>query len=227
MNISTGFGAELTAEKLGEIYLRLQDMGADNIELVTPSHFLPDVIASLDKVKHLLNIPVIYNSGGYELMSSIKRLEGYIDVFLPDIKYYSSEISARYSNAPDYFEHASKAVLEMIRQTKKLEFNEEGGLIRGTIIRHLVLPSCRHDSMKILDWIAENTLPDQILTSIMSQYTPFDFIPPEITELHRKVTKMEYNSVIRHAEKLGIKGYMQEKSSADEAYVPDFDLSGL
>lgn len=227
MNISTGFGAELTVKKLGEIYLRLQDLGADNIELVTPSHFLPDVIASLDKVKHLLKIPVIYNSGGYELTSSIKRLEGYIDVYLPDIKYYSSEISARYSNAPDYFEHASETVLEMIRQTKKLEFNDENGLIRGTVIRHLVLPSCRHDSIKILDWIAENTLPDQILISIMSQYTPFDFIPPEITELHRKVTKMEYNSIIRHAEKLGTKGFMQKKSSADKSYVPDFDLSGI
>ncbi len=227
MHISAGFGADLTAESLSSIYLHLQDMGADNIELVTPTHFLPDVIASLDKVRHLLKIPVIYNSGGYESVESIKQLDGYIDVYLPDIKYYSAEISARYSNAPDYFEYASKAVLEMIRQTKKIKFNNEGGLIRGTIIRHLVLPSCRHDSMKILDWVAENTSQDQVLASIMSQYTPFDFIPKEITELHRKITKMEYNSVIHHAEQLGIKGFMQEKSSADEAYVPDFDLSGL
>ncbi len=227
MQISSGFGADLTIEKLSDIYLRLQDIGADNIELVTPSHFLPDVIASLDKVKHLLKIPIIYNSSGYELISSIKQLDGYIDVYLPDIKYYSSEISMRYSNAPDYFEHASKSVLEMIRQTGKIKFNNEGGLIHGTIIRHLVLPSCRHDSMKILDWIAENISNNQILISIMSQYTPFDFIPKDITELHRKITKMEYNSVIRYAEKLDIKGFMQEKSSADKEYVPDFDLSGI
>lgn len=221
------FGMEISAERLGEIYLDLQEKGADNIELVTPTHFIPDIIKSLDLIRHKLNIPVVYNSGGYELTESIKLLNGYIDIYLPDIKYYSPEISERYSNAPDYFYYTSEAVKEMINQTGNLKYNENGGLLKGTVIRHLVLPNCRRDSMKIMDWIAENTNPEQVLVSLMSQYTPFDFIPEKFPELKRKVTKMEYNSVVRYAEKLGIYGFTQEKSSSDEKYVPDFDLSGI
>ncbi|MCM1133614.1 MAG: radical SAM protein [Ruminococcus flavefaciens] len=221
------FGMEITAERLAEIYLNLQESGADNIELVTPTHFLPDIVKSLDLAKNRLEIPVIYNSGGYELAESIKMLDGYIDVYLPDMKYFSADISQKYSSAPDYFERASEAVAEMIRQTGKLQYNDGGGLVKGTIIRHLVLPGCRHDSMKIMDWIAENTDPEQVLVSIMSQYTPFDFIPQSCSELRRKVTKMEYNSVVRYARNLGICGFVQEKSSSDEKYVPDFDLSGI
>lgn len=221
------FGIGTDYRRLAEIYLKLQENGADNIELVTPSHFLPDIIKSLDLAKCKLKIPVIYNSGGYELTESIRRLEGYIDVYMPDIKYFSPDISLKYSSASDYFEYASKAVLEMIRQTGRLEYNSDGGLVRGTVIRHLVLPYCRHDSMKIMDWISENTSAEQVLVSIMNQYTPFDFIPENCHELKRKVTKMEYNSVVRHAESLGIRGFTQQKSSSDEKYVPDFDLSGI
>ncbi|MDE5854967.1 MAG: radical SAM protein, partial [Ruminococcus sp.] len=147
--------------------------------------------------------------------------------YLPDIKYYSPEISERYSNAPDYFHYASEAVKEMINQTGSLKYNENGGLIKGTVIRHLVLPNCRHDSMKVMDWIAESINLEQVLVSLMSQYTPFNFIPEKFPELKRKVTKMEYNSVVQYAEKLGIRGFTQEKSSSDEKYVPDFDLSGI
>ena len=157
---------------------------------------------------------MIWNSGGYELPETIELLNGYIDVYLPDIKYYSPEISAKYSNAPYYFRYASEAVLKMTEQVGKLTYNSEGGLVRGTIIRHLVLPSHRHDSMKILDWIAENISPENALLSLMSQYTPFDHVP-------------EYNSVVRHADELGLKGFMQEKTSASAEYVPDFDFSGL
>ena len=116
---------------------------------------------------------------------------------------------------------------EMIRQAGELRFNDEGGLVRGTVIRHLVLPGCRHDSMRIMEWIAENTSPEQVLVSIMNQYTPFDFVPESFPELKRRVTKMEYNSVVRRASELGLEGFTQEKSSADAGYVPDFDLSGL
>lgn len=221
------FGEELSPEKLSEVFLRLQDKGADNIELVTPTHFVPDIISALDRVKHRLTVPVVYNSGGYELVSTLKRLRGYIDVYLPDIKYFSPEISQRYSSAPDYFVHASSAVREMISQTGELQYNAEGGLIRGTVIRHLVLPGSRHDSMRIMEWIAENTSPEQVLVSIMNQYTPFDFIPEKLPELHRRVTKMEYNSVVRRASELGINGFTQEKSSADASYTPDFSESGL
>ena len=221
------FGKEISDKELGEIFLRLQDTGADNIDLVTPTHFIDNIINALDMVKHKLRIPVVYNSGGYELTESISRLNGYIDVYLPDIKYYSPEISKRYSQAPDYFKISSEAVLMMIKQVGKIRYNNEGGLIKGTIIRHLVLPSNRHDSIKIMDWIASNTSTDDVLVSIMNQYTPFDFIPDKYPELKRHVTKMEYNSVVEHASKLGINGFTQQKSSASEEYLPAFDLTGV
>lgn len=220
-------GERITASQLGDIFLRLRDQGADSIELVTPTHFVPQIIAALDRVKSRLGIPVIWNSGGYELTETIAMLDGYIDVYLPDIKYFSSDISAKYSNAPNYFEYASAAVLAMIGQVGNLTYNAQGGLVRGTIIRHLVLPSHRHDSMKILDWIAANTTPETALLSLMSQYTPFDNIPENCSELHRRITKMEYNSVVRHAQTLGLAGFTQEKTSASVDYVPDFDFSGL
>lgn len=221
------YGKIISVEKLSDIFLSLQDKGADNIELVTPTHFVPQIINALDLVKHKLNIPVIYNSSGYELEKTIDMLNGYIEVYMPDIKYYSAEISERYSHAPDYFQFASKAILKMIDQVGKLQYNSDGGLIRGTIIRHLILPNQRHDSMKIMDWIAENTSPDSVLVSIMNQYTPFDFISDKYSEIKRKVTKMEYRSVIDYAAELGLNGFIQEKSSASTEYVPDFDFSGL
>lgn len=221
------FGKEISDEKLSEIFLRLQDMGADNIDLVTPTHFVPNIIKALDMAKNKLTIPVVYNCGGYESVKTIEMLDGYIDIYLPDMKYFSSEISAKYSNAPDYFERASAAALAMIKQTGELKFNNEGGLLKGTIIRHMVLPSRRHDSMEIIRWIAENTSPKNVLVSIMNQYTPFEFISDEYPELKRRVTKMEYNSVVNLAAELGINGFTQQKSSASQEYVPDFDLSGI
>ncbi|MBR5682201.1 MAG: radical SAM protein [Ruminococcus sp.] len=221
------FGKEVSDSRLADIFLSLQDMGADNIDLITPTHFVTNIINALDMVKHKLSIPVVYNCGGYELCETIGQLDGYIDVYLPDIKYFSSEISQKYSKAPDYFEKASEAVKAMIKQVGELKYNADGGLIKGTVIRHLVLPSCRHDSMKIMDWIADNTSRKDVLVSIMNQYTPFDFIPDEFSELKRHVTKMEYNSVADHASKLGLNGFTQQKSSASEEYVPDFDLTGI
>lgn len=221
------FGKIISDEKLADIFLSLQDMGADNIDLVTPTHFINNIINALDKVKHKLSIPVVYNCGGYELVDTIKKLNGYIDIYLPDIKYFSPDISAKYSNAPDYFEAASDAVLAMMSQVGKLCFNDEGGLMKGTVIRHMVLPSHRHDSIDIMDWIAENTSSNDVLVSIMNQYTPFDFISDEYPELKRRITKMEYNSVVDHAAELGINGFSQQKSSASEEYVPDFDLTGI
>ncbi|WP_080693358.1 radical SAM protein [Ruminococcus flavefaciens] len=221
------FGKEISDEELGDIFLRLQDMGADNIDLVTPTHFVPNIINALDMVKSKLSVPVVYNCGGYESVETLKMLDGYIDIYLPDMKYFSSEISAKYSNAPDYFEKASAAVLAMIKQTGELKFNDEGGLLKGTVIRHMVLPSHRHDSMEIIRWIAENTAPKNVLVSIMNQYTPFEFISDKYPELKRRVTKMEYNSVVNLAAELGINGFTQQKSSASQEYVPDFDLSGI
>lgn len=221
------YGKTISSERLSEIFLELQEQGADNIDLVTPTHYVPDIVTALDRVKHKLCIPVVYNTGGYELTETIEMLNGYIDIYLPDIKYFSPEVSKRYSSAEDYFEYASKAVLAMTEQVGNLTYNSDGGLIKGTIIRHLVLPAQRHDSMKIMDWIAENTSADDILVSIMNQYTPFDHIPDDFSELKRRVTKMEYNSVVEHAAGLGLNGFTQQKSSASERYVPIFDLSGI
>lgn len=226
--ISTqNYGKEVSAERLSNIFLSLQDTGADNIELVTPTHFLPDIILSLDKVKHKLKIPIVYNCGGYELTESIDLLNGYIDIYLPDLKYMSPELSAKYSNAPDYFEFASKAVLSMTNQVGELQYNFDGGLLKGTIIRHLVMPGMRHDSIRLMEWIADNTSADNVLVSIMNQYTPFEFIPDRFSEIKRRVTKMEYNSVVKRAQELGLQGFTQDASSATSDYTPEFDLSGI
>ena len=221
------FGKEISVRELADIFLSLQEKGADNIDLVTPTHFVPNIITALDMVKHKIIIPVVYNCGGYESCETIDLLNGYIDIYLPDIKYFSSDISQKYSNAPDYFEIASAAVRAMIKQIGSLQYNREGGLIKVNFIRHLVLPSHRHDSMKIIKWIADNTSSDDVLVSIMNQYTPFDFISDEHIELKRHVTKMEYNSVVNYAAELGINGFTQQKSSASEEYVPDFNLLGI
>jgi len=221
------FGCEVSVSRLAEIFLELQANGADNIELITPTHYITQIIKALDMVKHKIVIPIIYNTSGYELTQSIEMLKDYIDVFIPDLKYYSSEASMRYSNAPDYFKFASEAVLKMIDISDRLKYNEYNALVKGTIIRHLVLPGLRHDSMKILEWIAENITPDQALVSIMCQYTPFDFIPDDYLEIKRRITKMEYNSVVKYAVELGIKGFTQQHDSSSEQFVPEFDLEGV
>ena len=221
------YGKTITNDRLAEIFIELQEQGADNIDLVTPTHYVPDIIEALDKVKHKLCIPVVYNTGGYERTETIEMLRDYVDIYLPDIKYFSPEVSMRYSHADDYFDCASQAILAMIKQTGKLTYNDDGGLVKGTVIRHLVLPKQRHDSMKIMDWIAENTSPGEVLVSIMNQYTPFEHIPDEYSELRRRVTKMEYNSVVDHAAELGLNGFTQQKSSASDKYVPLFDLTGI
>lgn len=217
-------GKAISVRQLADIILSLQSQGADNIEFVTPTHYILQVIKALDIAKPFLNIPVIYNTGGYELTETIKLLDGYIDIYLPDLKYFSSEAAARYSNAPDYFEYASSAILEMLKQTSEIKYNSSGALVKGTVIRHLVLPSLRHDSIKIIDWIADNIPLENVLVSIMNQYTPFDFIPDKYAEIKRKVTKMEYNSVVNHAIDRGINGFTQQKSSACSDYVPDFEF---
>ncbi|MGN0581064.1 MAG: 4Fe-4S cluster-binding domain-containing protein [Ruminococcus sp.] len=220
-------GKSISERRLADIFLELQEQGADNIELVTPTHFVPQILNALDLSKHRLKIPVVYNSGGYELTDTINMLDGYIDIYLPDIKYYSSSASEKYSSAADYFKYASDAVLSMSSQVGRLQYNEDGGLTKGMIIRHLVLPGLRHDSMKIFDWICENIPRENALISIMNQYTPFDFIPDSCAELRRRVTKMEYNSVVNHARALEMDGFTQDITSSAEKYVPDFNFLGI
>jgi putative pyruvate formate lyase activating enzyme len=226
--ISSGcFGKEVSAERLSEIFLKLQEKGAHNINLVTPTQYLPGILTALDAVKGKLHIPVVYNCGGYEKVEAIKLLKGYVDIFLPDLKYFDSELSHRYSGAADYFSVASAAIIEMIAQTGEPVFDKDGILQKGVIIRHMVLPGGRNDSIKILNWMKANLPEGKYLLSLMSQYTPA-FESFRHKEINRRVTSFEYDCVTQKAEKLGLTtGFMQERSSAKEEYTPPFDLEGV
>lgn len=226
--ISSGcFGKEISEERLSEIFLELQDKGAHNINLVTPTQFLPGILKALDAVKGKLRIPVVYNCGGYEKAETVRLLKGYVDIFLPDLKYFDSELSRKYSSAADYFSVASAAIAEMIAQTGEPVFDKDGILQKGVIIRHMVLPGCRRDSIHILRWIKENLPEGKYLLSLMSQYTPA-FEGLRHKELSRRVTSFEYDFVTKEAVRLGLTaGFMQERSSAKEEYTPPFDLEGV
>lgn len=217
-----GEGREFSPDELVRAMLTLEEAGAHNINLVTPTHYLNAVVAALEKVRPRLGIPVVYNCGGYEKKESLIRLDGLVDVYLPDLKYFSSELSARYSAAPDYFEVASRAVTEMYRQVGNVRF--DGDLVkRGVIVRHLVLPGCRRDSIALLKKLADLLPTDGIRLSLMRQFTP-DFVSPdEYPELCRRLTSFEYESVLREADKLGFVGYSQSAESADKGYTPDFN----
>ena len=210
------------ADALSELFLSVECMGAHNINLVTPTHFVPTVSKALEKVKSKLSIPVVYNSSGYELASSLRMLDGLVDVYLPDLKYASGELAAKYSSAPDYPEIAKAALREMYRQTGAVSFDEAGMITRGVIVRHLVLPSHRKDSIAVLETLAELLPIKDIRLSLMSQYTPEFATDCEFRELHRRVTTFEYNSVLDHALSLGFEGYFQHRSSASASYTPDF-----
>ena len=218
-----GFGKPVSKARFIEIIKELEGRGAHNINLVNPTHFVPFVRDVLSEYKP--SIPVVYNTGGYDSVESLKSLEGLVDVYLPDLKYYDSEVSLKYSKCADYFENASKAVLEMHRQTGESVI--ENGLIKkGLIIRHLVLPKNTDQSIKILNWIADN-LPKSTCISLMSQYTPIREIG-EFPELNRRIVTAEYQKVLDEFERLGFEnGFMQERNSAKEDYIPDFDLTGI
>lgn len=231
---SQGFGKELTEKQLADVFLRLQDQGAHNINLVTGSHYLPSIIKALDICKEKLTVPVVYNCGGYETEEAVRALKDYVDIYLPDFKYVSSDLSARYSKAPDYFEKASRAISLMTQQAGTPEFytwEKDGKTCRlmkkGVIIRHMVLPGCYKDSIRLLHWIAENLPKKQYYISLLSQFTPF-YQSSSYPEINRRITTFEYEKVVKEAVLLGLTdGFMQEKSSAKEEYTPPFDLEGL
>lgn len=219
---NNNIGKEISDKQLSEVFLRLQDQHANNINLVTPTPYVPNIINALDKVKDKLHIPIVYNCGGYEDTQTLKMLDGYIDIYMPDFKYCESETAKKYSEASDYPERVTEALKEMYRQTKKLEWN--GDLLKkGLIIRHLVLPYQRKQSMKILDILKETIPQKDMLLSLMSQFTP----TPECKnypEIDRRITTFEYNSVCDYARKLGFDGYFQERESAQSAYIPQWNF---
>lgn len=220
-------GQEITVQRLAEIFLELQEKGAHNVNLVTPTHFIPQIVRSLTAAKNLgLSIPVVYNTGSYENPDSLRLLEGLVDVYLPDLKYYSAELSRRLSHAPDYFEKATAAIAQMYRQTGAPMFAEDGIMRRGVIVRHLVLPGQVKDSKKILRYLRE-TYGDKIYVSVMNQYTPLPHVAQD-PELNRTVSPEEYARVLTFAERVGIQnGFRQEDSTALTSFIPEFDGEGL
>ncbi len=215
-------GESLSPTELGELFLRLQNKGAHNINLVTPTHFAIGIAHALESVKDRLTVPVVYNTSGYERVNTLRLLDGLVDIYMPDFKYISPILSEKYSAAPDYGEVAESAIAEMFRQVGACVLDKNGLLQKGVLVRHLILPSCRKDSMAILDRLAELLPPDKLLLSLMRQYTPEFAAESPYRELHRRLTSFEYESVLDHAHKLGFVGYRQGKTSATTDYTPNF-----
>lgn len=230
-NIANGtVGKEISLERLVDIFLELQEKRANNINLVTPGHFVPQIVKALDQArKEGLTLPVVYNTSSYETVDTIKMLEGYVDIYLPDFKYMSPVLSKKYSHAPDYAEVAKAAIAEMVRQTGKAVFvngDEDNLILRGTIVRHLTLPGCMEDSMQILKYLHE-TYGDTIYISIMNQFTPLSNLE-KYPELNRKITDEEYETLVDYAIDIGIEnGFIQEGDTAEESFIPAFDCEGV
>lgn len=230
-NIANGTaGKEISIERLAEIFLELQEKKANNINLVTPGHFVPQMVMALQAAKNQgLVIPVVYNTSSYECVDTIKKLEGLVDIYLPDFKYMDTGLSAKYSHATDYSEVAKKAVAEMVRQTGEAVFlhNDEDDLIsRGTIVRHLLLPGCVEDSKAVIRYLYE-TYGNRIYISIMNQFTPLPGVK-KYPELNRRVTEEEYEEVVDYAISLGVEnGFIQEGETAEESFIPEFDGEGV
>ena len=219
-------GREVSEERLGEIFLQLQSQGAANLNLVTGTQYIPSILRALEITGDQLRIPVVWNCGGYETVESIEALAGKVQIFMPDLKYYDCALSARLSRAPDYFDRASRAILRMIELAGPPVFDPRGLLRSGVILRHLVLPGHREDSLRLLDWIASALPRDGFLLSLMSQYTPYRKLP--YPELNRRLSSFEYNKVIDHALDLGLtRTYTQQRTAAKEEYTPPFDLTGV
>ena len=221
--ISGGDAGETVDEStLEKRIFSLVEQGAHNINLVTPTHYTLSLARLLEGIKPRLPVPVVWNSGGYESAEALRALDGLVDVYLPDFKYASRELAARYSHAPDYPEVALAAICEMHRQRGAARFDGEGMMQSGVMVRHLVLPTGRKDSMAALTLLAEHLPVAEVRLSLMSQFTP-DFVDAaSYPELARRVTSFEYESVVRHAVSLGFEGYLQDRSSATRAYTPDF-----
>ena len=214
-------GTFITPEQLANCYRNLEDQGVHNINLVSASHFIEAVLESFKIYRP--KIPVLYNSSGYETVESLKRLEGYIDIYLPDFKYSDNRLALKYSGAFDYTQTAIAAIKEMVRQTGKPVYDEHGIIQRGTIVRVLVLPNHTKDSLAILDTIRAY-YGDKVLVSVMGQYVPSGEAY-KYPEINRKITQEEYDEVVDHAIELDMDGFVQELSTADEEFIPSFDCS--
>ena len=224
---SEEMGRALDVNDLSRVFLALEEKGAHNINLVTPTHFADKIAESLSMVRHRLHVPVVYNCGGYERVETLARLRGLVDVYLPDFKYASPDVARAYAAAPDYAERATEALREMYDQVGKVRYDADGMMISGVTVRHLVLPGHRADSIAVLDRVASTVPVDEVCLSLMRQYTP-DFAPASAPRnLHRRVTSFEYDSVMKHAVELGFEGFFQGKESADASFTPNFSESNI
>ena len=223
-------GKEVSEERLVEIFFELKAQGANNINLVTPTHYLVPIIRALETAKAKgLTLPIVYNTGGYETVEAIKALEGLVDVYLPDMKYFDNELAVRYSNAANYFEYASRALEEMVRQTGPCTFDEAGIIKKGVIVRHLILPGNLKDSKKIVDYLYD-TYGDDIYLSIMSQYTPMQALLESglYPEQSKKLSHSAYDKFVDSCIDKGIEtAFIQEGDPADESFIPDFNYTGV
>jgi len=220
-------GMEVSIERLSEIFLELQGKGANNINLVTPTHYVPQIIEALKIAKkNKLTIPILYNTNGYDSIETIKSLNGYIDVYLPDFKYFNDRYAIKYSKANDYAPNAIKVIDEMISQVDKPKFDSKGHMIKGIIVRHLMLPGLLFDSKKVIDLIY-NRYGDNIYISLMNQYIPM-FKTCDYPEINKSLNPKHYDSLINYAVELGItNGFIQEEGTNTSAFIPDFNLEGV
>lgn len=213
-------GIEVSPARLADVFLYVQDTGAKNVNLVTPSHVTECVARALELAKPRLNVPVVYNTSSYEKVSAIQALDGLVDVYLPDLKFCSEQLSKDMCGAPDYFDVATEAVSEMRRQQPRDQFDADGYVTKGLIVRHLVLPSCVEDSKRVLDWIA--AFGKDTFVSLMSQYFPAR-TDDKFPQLNRRLFAHEYDSVVQYFFNVGLKnGFMQDLDSATKDYLPDF-----
>ena len=220
-------GKEITVERLSEIFLELQAQKANNINLVTATHYVPQVVCALKRAKEQgLNIPVVYNCGGYESVETLKMLEGLVDIYLPDFKYVDTERAKRYSRAENYPEVAKTALAEMVRQQPEAQFDDREMMKKGVIVRHLMLPGGIKDSKAVVKYLYE-TYGNQIYISLMNQYTPLPHVA-EYPEINRKVKKFEYDRLVDYAISLGVEnGFIQEGETAEESFIPAFTNEGV
>ncbi|MBO4914204.1 MAG: 4Fe-4S cluster-binding domain-containing protein [Oscillospiraceae bacterium] len=217
-----GFGKPIPAKRLRAIFDELIESGAHCIDLVTPTHFTPWI---LDALREPLGVPVVWNSGGYESVETLRTLEGKVQIFLPDLKYADAALAGELSHAPDYFDAAAAAIDEMYRQTGPFRLGDDGLLKSGVLIRHLVLPGQLENTRRVIDYVAGRFRPGEVMFSLMSQYTPQSGAEGALA---RRVTGAEYRAAREYMEACGLSdGFVQEKSSAKEEYTPDFDLSGI
>lgn len=222
-----GTGKKITPKRLSEIFLELQNKGANNINLVTPTHFVPQIIEAIDLAKiNGLNIPILYNTNSYDSLETIKSLKGYIDVYLPDFKYFDDKYAIKYSKVSGYAENAISIIKEMLSQVGTAKFNKDGIIEKGVIIRHLLLPGLLFDSKKIIDTIY-NTFHDDVFISLMNQYIPM-YKSCTYPEINKHLNPKAYDTIINYALNLGVKnGFIQEEGTNSLSYVPSFDYEGV